>query len=204
MTHTRKKSSSSSTGKRAAAFVLTGAVASLLSYSYALALKDGGEWRTASEQWVISPSLEVADPSNAKQVPDFVLKDRNGKEIKLSDFSAADIILVNIWTTGCPTCRSELPSLTEMDKRLASLGKVLLITITTAEKWEEVEHLFPRGTKLRVLFDPEEKVTKEVFGTTRYPETFILDKKRRIRVRFDGERSWHIKPMLKYIASFKS
>lgn len=191
-------------GKRLAAFVLTAVLGSLLSYSYALALRDGGEWRAASERSVVSPTLEETDPSRAKVVPDFTLRDRYGKSIKLSDFAAAHVILVNIWTTGCPTCQRELPSLTEMDKRLAAIGRVLLVTVTTNESWEEVEHLFPRGTDLRILFDPDEKVTKDIFGTTRYPETFILDKQRRIRARFDGERSWHSEPMLKYIASFKS
>ena len=191
-------------GVKIGAVLFTLVVASVFSYSYARALKDSNQWRLTSEKAVVSPTFEETDLSKAKVVPDFALKDRRGKTVRFSEFAQADIVLVNIWTTGCPTCQSELPSLTEMDKRLASLGKVLLITVTTNETWEEVKHLFPSGTNLRVLFDPEEKVTKEIFGSTRYPETFILDKKRRIRVRFDGERQWHSRPMLDFIASFKS
>jgi hypothetical protein len=90
-----------------------------------------------------------------------------------------------------------------MDRRLESLGRVALVTVTIDESWDDVQHLFPNGTDLRILFDPDAEVTKESFGTSRYPETFILDKQRRVRARFDGERQWHTPEMLRYIASFK-
>ena len=83
-----------------------------------------------------------------------------------------------------------MPSLEEMDKRIGSIGRAALITITTDKGWRDVASIFSSGTDLRVLFDPEEKVTKGIFGTARFPETFVLDKQRRIRVRFVGPRNW--------------
>ena len=87
-------------------------------------------------------------------------------------------------------------------RRLASLGRVALLTISIDASWDDVAHLFPNGTDLRIFFDPGQKVTKGEFGTSLYPETFILDKERRVRARFDGEREWHTREMLDYIATF--
>ena len=177
------------------------AVAAWLSFGFARALADSVKWRRLSERAVVNPTFEARDPAKAKRIGEFSLKDRRGRPVKLSQFEGVDVLLVNIWSTGCPGCERELPSLSEMDRRLASLGNVALITITIDESWDDVAHLFPTGTKLRILFDPEEKVTG-MFGSTRYPETFILDKQRRIRARFDGERMWHTREMMDYIASF--
>ncbi len=180
------------------------AAAAALSFGFARALADSTRWQRLSERALVNPTLEVRDPSKAKPVAEFGLKDRRGRTVRLSQFEGVDVLLVNIWSTGCPACERELPSLAEMDRRLAGLGRVALVTITIDEGWDDVAHLFPTGTDLRILFDPDEKITKEVFGTTRYPETFILDRRRRIRARFDGERLWHTREMMDFIASFKT
>jgi peroxiredoxin len=182
----------------AAALVIT----FFLFWSFAGAVADGFEWKYVHERAMLRPDFEELDESAAKRVPDFTLNDRYGNPVRLSRFSPAEVLLINVWSSGCPVCETEIPSLSEMDRRLSSLGRVALITITVDEKWDEVASYFPYGTDLRVLFDPTQKVAKEIFGTTKYPETFVLDSKRRIRARFDGERDWHSREMLKYIESF--
>ena len=91
----------------------------------------------------------------------------------------------------------------EMDRRIGNTTKLALLTITADESWSDTAHLFPRGTRLRILFDPEQKVTEGIFGTVRYPETFVLDRQRRIRVRFDGEREWHSKELRDFVTSLQ-
>jgi hypothetical protein len=41
-----------------------------------------------------------------------------------------------------------------------------------------------------VLFDPERKVTKDKFGTTLSPETWVIDGDGVVRMRVDGPRDW--------------
>ena len=40
------------------------------------------------------------------------------------------------------------------------------------------------------LFDPERRVVTDLFGTTLYPETWLIDSQGVIRVRVDGARDW--------------
>jgi peroxiredoxin len=177
-------------------------VGALTLWSYAAAVSDGMDWHRASQLALIAPDFEASDPSAARRVPDFELPDRYGKPVHLSRFADADLLLINIWSSGCQTCLEEVPALMEMDRRLGELGKAALITIAVDEKWEDVAHYFPRGTDLRIIFDPKDEVARGIFGTKAYPETFVLDKKRRIRARFDGKRPWHSPVMLDYLASF--
>lgn len=171
-------------------------------WSYALAVSEGMDWHRSSQLALIAPDFEAPEPGSAKQVPDFELRDRFGKPVRLSQFADLDLILINVWSSGCRACLEEVPALTEMDRRIGEIGKAALITVAVEEKWEDVAHYFPRGTDLRVLFDPEDEVARGIFGTKAYPETFVLDKQRRIRARFDGKRPWHSPVMFEYLASF--
>lgn len=187
---------------RVVALAATGAVALALFWIYAGAVSDGmaryfrGEWER------ISPDFTAQDPRRAETVPDFTLADRFGNPVSLSQFDSIDLLLINIWSSGCRVCLEEAPELAALDRELASLGKVALITIAIDESWADVAHHFPRGTNLRVLFDPDDEVGRGVFGTKAYPETFVLDSERRIRARFDGRRPWASDTMLGYLESF--
>ena len=181
---------------------IAGVVAVMLFWSYSGAVAEGMDWYRKSEMKVIAPDFVASDVANARRVPDFTARDRFGNKVKLSQFSSVDLLVVNIWSEGCPACREEVPELTEMDRRIGDLGSAALITIAVAEKWEDVANYFPKGTDLRVLFDPDDKIGKGIFGTVKYPETFIIDKQRRIRARFDGKRPWYSEPMFDYLKTF--
>ena len=189
------------TGGRVLAIVLTIVCGALMFKSFAEAASEGLLWKQTSDRAMVSPDFEERDLQKAKKVPDFTLKDRFGNTVRLSQFQSADLLLINLWSSGCPACKQEIPSLSEMDRNLLEIGRVALITITIDEEWKDVASYFPRGTDLRVLFDPENKVVKGIFGTTKFPETFILDRERRIRARFDGARNWHSDVMFDYVAS---
>ena len=166
---------------RVLALVLTGVFAVMVVWTYARASNDGMDQHWTSQMALIAPDFEELSFDKAKQVPDFTLTDRYGNKVRLSQFADVDLLLVNIWSSGCRVCLEEVPSLTELDRRIGKLGKAALITIAVDEKWSDVAHHFPQGTDLRVLFDPEDEVARGIFGTKAYPETFVLDRKRRIR-----------------------
>ncbi len=197
-----KERQNASTAGRVFAIVLTIVCGALIFRSFTEAAWEGMLWKQTSDMAQVAPNYEEQDPSKAKKVPNFKLKDRFGNPVELSQFASADLLLVNLWSSGCPACKQEIPSLSEMDRKLLELGRVALITITIDDEWKDVASYFPQGTDLRVLFDPENKVVKDIFGTTKFPETFILDKERRIRARFDGARNWHSSVMFEYVGTY--
>lgn len=164
--------------------------------------KEGLAHFSNAEFQIVAPDFQ-ASASKAISVADFTLKDRGEQSVKLSQFDSIDVLVVNIWSAGCPVCRQEIPSLTELDRRLSKLDNVTLVTIAVAESFDEVASYFPKGTNLRILFDKDDSIAAGVFQTTKYPETFILDRERRIRARFDGPRNWHGDAFINYVKSFQ-
>jgi cytochrome c biogenesis protein CcmG/thiol:disulfide interchange protein DsbE len=197
-----KERQNANTTGRVFAIVLTIVCGALIFRSFTEAAWEGMLWKQTSDMAQVAPNFEERDLDKAKKVPDFTLKDRFGNLVKLSQFDTADLLLVNLWSSGCPACKQEIPSLQEMDRKLPELGRVALITITIDDEWKDVASYFPQGTDLRVLFDPENKIVKGIFGTTKFPETFIIDKERRVRARFDGVRNWHSPVMFEYVGTY--
>jgi peroxiredoxin len=171
-------------------------------YVYVSGVRDGLTWRRGLVMRTISPDFVETDLAHAKKIPEFALADRFGRKVSLHQFASVDLLLVNIWSSSCPVCRDEVPELTEMDRRLASLGRVALLTIAVEKSFSDVVNYFPQGTDLRILFDSENAVAKGLFGTERYPETFVLDRERRVLARFDGRRPWHSEAMFEYLKSY--
>jgi cytochrome c biogenesis protein CcmG/thiol:disulfide interchange protein DsbE len=63
-----------------------------------------------------------------KIAPPFTLKSLEGNNIALSDFKGKPVLLT-FWTTWCPTCREELPSLEKLSHRRGDQLAIVLIVI---------------------------------------------------------------------------
>jgi cytochrome c biogenesis protein CcmG/thiol:disulfide interchange protein DsbE len=59
--------------------------------------------------WGMRALPGAADAANL----DFIVKDMNGKEVRLADYRGRPIIL-NFWATWCGPCRLEIPALVEL------------------------------------------------------------------------------------------
>jgi thiol-disulfide isomerase/thioredoxin len=139
-----------------------------------------------------------------RTAPDFTLPDLEGKPVSLSDFRGKTVIL-NFWASWCEPCREEMPSLARLALMLEDRKDMVLLTVTTDEDLdaakdtlatlfaadEELKQKLPKGTvPFIVLLDPELTVVTDKYGTTKYPETWIIDEDGFIRSRFDGARDW--------------
>jgi peroxiredoxin len=121
--------------------------------------------------------------------PDFTLPDKDGKPWTLSKQRGKTIVL-NFWSITCQPCVEEMPSLIELDELSRRQGGIELVAITTDKTWREVSALFPPHTRMKILFDPERKVVRDLFGSKLYPETWVIDPRGVIRLRIDGARDW--------------
>ncbi|HEV7734129.1 MAG TPA: TlpA disulfide reductase family protein [Candidatus Binatia bacterium] len=128
-------------------------------------------------------------PRTPALAADFAVPDLQGQATRLSAYRGK-VVLVNLWTTWCPPCREEMPSMEKLYLRLRDRGFVLL-AVSQDEGGQAVVKPFVEqlGLTFPVLVDPEHQVGDryEVWG---YPESFLVDREGRIVERIIGPRDW--------------
>jgi len=114
--------------------------------------------------------------------PDFAAPDLAGHAVRLSALRGK-VVVLNLWTTWCPPCREEMPSLRDRDFQL--------LAVSQDEDGSKTVEPFVRqlGITFPVLLDPERQVG-ERYGVWGYPETFIIDRNGYVVERVIGPRDW--------------
>lgn len=148
----------------------------------------GTKWaRTAYVEPRMIESSYGAERMSAP-APDFALKDRDGNEVSLASLRGK-VVFVNFWATWCEPCRDEMPSLQQLARSIDPKNAVFL-AISVDEEWEPIDDFLGSGPKrYRVLLDADSSVAKS-FGTTQFPESFIIDAKGKLVYKFIGARDW--------------
>ncbi len=124
-----------------------------------------------------------------KVAPDFAAPDLAGQAVRLSALRG-QVVLVNLWTTWCPPCREEMPSMERLWEQLRGRDFKLL-AVSQDEDGRRVVEPFVQEMRLSfpVLLDPEHQVGDR-YGVWGYPETFVIDRSGRIVERVIGPRDW--------------
>ena len=115
-------------------------------------------------------------------------------------------ILVNFWSTWCPPCLEELPSLEYLNRQLTSAKNTHLpelITVSVDEKPNDVFALFKTlefKPSFTVLYDSEGNLARSV-GTTKFPETFWINEQGQILYKWVGPQDWLSRDVMDKIES---
>lgn len=67
--------------------------------------------------------------------------------------------------------------------------KAVVVAVSVDEDWDTIKRFFPRGTPLSVLLDTSKQLPK-VYGTEKYPESFLIDSDGRVKHYFINTRRW--------------
>lgn len=129
--------------------------------------------------------------------PDFTFQDASGKQYALSQFRGK-VVLVNFWATWCPPCRDEMPSIEQLQQRMAGKPFVIL-ALSIDDSWEPVNRFMKEnGFTLPVYSDFDKKIST-LYGTFKYPETYLVDKKGKVAYKVVGATDWMSSDMLKFL-----
>lgn len=133
------------------------------------------------------------DPLEAK------LPDSAGRYVHLDDFRGK-IVFLNFWTSWCPSCRTEMPSMERLHRKL--FGKnFAMVTVNIKESASQVNNFFEEyNLTFTALLDTTGEVSTG-FGIRAIPTTFILDKSGKIIGSITGPREWDSK---KTVALFEN
>jgi peroxiredoxin len=114
--------------------------------------------------------------SDVIMVPDFTLKDLDGKEVSLSDYRGK-IVVLNFWAVWCKYCVEEMPDFNKLDKELAEAGDAVVLAVNVAEPYDTVKDFLTKNDiGIKVLLDEDGGVAGGIFGVSGYPTTFVVNK----------------------------
>jgi len=123
----------------------------------------------------------------------------DGKPSRLS-YLKGNVVVLNFWATWCPPCVDEAPSLNALQRRIAPLGGTVL-GISLDEDQDAYEN-FLKAYQLGFpnYRDPSKKIAMD-YGTTMYPETYIIDRQGRLDRKIIGPQDWTSPEMTAYLDS---
>ena len=132
------------------------------------------------------------------EAPDFQALARGGETINLSAYKGR-VVFLNFWATTCIPCRKEIPDLGKLAEKMAGLPFVIL-AVSTDRSWSAVDEMFPNKPKgIQIALDPSGGEIKRRFGTDKIPESYIIDKKGQLRMRFVNVHPWDDERIHRYL-----
>ena len=110
------------------------------------------------------------------------------RKLSLDQFRG-QVVVLNFWATWCPPCVEELPSLMNLQDRMRERGVTVLGVSIDVDG--DAYHRFLKLHNINFLTvrDPEQKVAG-MYGTTGWPETYIIDRQGVLRRKFVGPVDW--------------
>jgi peroxiredoxin len=168
------------------AFVLAAAVGV---YAFVSVAKEGETRRRCSATCLLRPTYAGFE----KTAPKFTLKDTRGHDVSLESYRG-QVVVLNFWTKTCGPCMEEMPELADLARILKPMGDAVLVTVsmdeTAKDASDALKSVLREEVPFPVLMDPEGTAVNGKYGTSLFPETWIIDKNGVIRARFDGAREW--------------
>ncbi len=126
-------------------------------------------------------------PRIGSNAPDIAVQDSD-RAIKLSDYRG-QVVVLNFWATWCPPCVEEMPSLVEMQRRMKAKGVTVIGVSVDVDQNAYHQFLKDHSVNLLTVRDPAQKSTN-LYGTFKFPETYIIDRKGVMRRKFIGAVDW--------------
>lgn len=122
--------------------------------------------------------------------PPFTLENLEGQQVTLEQFKG-NVLVLNFWASWCTPCRKELPSLQSLYKKLKDRENFAFLAVSCDEEGKKpVQDLFSRYTiDIPVALDPNRKIAF-LYGVSKFPETYFIDKDGKVRHKFIGPWDW--------------
>lgn len=118
----------------------------------------------------------LTDAAAAVKAPDFILKDVNGKEFRLSDYKDKKPVMIIFSTTWCSACKSEIPYFKQLYSQYASKGLEIVNVGVQESKTKMTKFSARYGLPYRILLD-ETGIVSGIYEIRGVPSLVLVDKK---------------------------
>lgn len=153
-------------------------------WTAAAVLLMAGLWTAYLLLWPDTVAGATASVPVGAPAPDFALKTWDNQSYKLADLRGK-AVLINFFTTWCPSCRAEAPILQTAFQEYESRGFVVL-AINLDESNVTVRSFQERlGLTFPIVIDKAERVARS-YGIIPLPTSYLLDRNGVVRGSWAG------------------
>jgi|SRR5208283_1824102 len=145
------------------------------------------------------PHYRQGESSVAGSRADDFAMELNGKPAHLSDLRGK-VVVLNFWASWCQPCVEETPALIALQKRIASRNGVVLGVSIDEDPSAYVKFVRDQGINFPTYNDPSKKIATD-YGTSMWPETYVIDRKGKIARKIVGPQDWNSPDMVAYFDS---
>ena len=135
-----------------------------------------------------SSSIYVPEKKEDRQLTEFVSEDFfTKKKITSSEiFQGSDYYILNIWASWCAPCKEEHPQLMELSKN----SSIKLIGLNYKDDPKKAKKFLKKlGNPFSIIITDQTGIVSIEFGGYGIPETFLINKDKKIIKTFIGNLS---------------
>lgn len=126
----------------------------------------------------------AADVEKGQIIPEFMVKDLNGKDVKISDFRG-QYVLFDVWATWCGPCKKAMKSYIQNYAMFQKAG-IKIVAISVDSKPElAADYAKKENLPFLVLHDTN-KGTKEHWNVRGIPTMFLVDPQGKVLIKEVG------------------
>lgn len=113
-----------------------------------------------------------------QRLPNFELKDIQGKTVNIKDFTKNGPVVISFWATWCAPCKRELNAISEVYDDWREETNVTLVAVSVDDEKTKANvpvYVNGKAWDFEVLLDPNGDFKREM-GVNIVPHTFLIDK----------------------------
>ncbi len=133
-------------------------------------------------------SLALVRFDEKVKAQNFALKDLNGNEVHLEDYRGK-VIFLNFWTTWCPACLVEMPSMEKLYSEFKNKDFIIL----AVDMQEDSETVMKFKAKFKLSFPillDTDGIVASYYGVNAIPVTYFIDRAGYLYAAAMGARDW--------------
>lgn len=138
----------------------------------------------------LKTGIRLLDAEGAIPASALILRDGSEVPVELSSF-AGQVVVVNLWAGWCGPCRREIPAINEVYQELVGEGLIILGVNLDDREAGTLDELKERHGVRYPVYRLLEPLRGTFSGTNVIPQTWIVDRRGKIRVAHRGPVSHH-------------
>jgi peroxiredoxin len=131
--------------------------------------------------------------------PLFATETAQGRKIKMGDFKGK-LVILNFWTTWCPPCRLEMPSMERLYRDFKGDGLEIVAANFMESKDSINSFVNENGFTFKVLLDRDGDIAQK-YGVHALPVTFVIGRDGKVLAKSFGYKDWYSEETQKLVAS---